>query len=72
MKTAADDIMSGLATSLSKVKKDIGDKALGHIQRYCDDAQITMINRHIPRMTITERRRAEMVKAGIYHGQAIK
>ena len=33
------------------------------------EAQIILINRHLPNMTITERRRAEMVKAGTYRGK---
>ena len=34
-------------------------------------AQIELINMHIPTMTITERRRAELEKAGQYHGQLV-
>ena len=36
------------------------------------EAQIILINRHLPGMTILERRRAELVKSGKYHGQVVK
>lgn len=39
------------------------------LQAKMEEAQIILINRHLPYMTITERRRAEMVKAGTYRGK---
>ena len=35
------------------------------------EAQIILINRHIPNMTPTQRKRAEQVKAGTYRGKRV-
>ncbi len=67
----AVSIMKGMPGT-HRLGRKFGEKATVIVQAFCDDAQISMINHHQPNMTIMERRRAEMVKAGKYHGQAIK
>ena len=64
-------IMAGMPGT-HRLNRKYSEKAMDIVQDFCDDAQIILINRHLPYMDIETRRRAEQVKAGTYHGQAIK
>lgn len=64
-------IMKGMPGTYTDID-NVSAKLSASIQAFCEDAQISLINRHQPNMNPVERRRAELVKSGQYHGQAIK
>ena len=56
-----------------RLGKKYSERAQDIIQAFNNDAQISLINRHIVLgMSVEDRRRAEQVKAGIYRGLAVK
>lgn len=71
MNKAADEIMKGVYFISRRPVDEYTPKQMKALLNRLDGTQEAMINHHIPTMTITERRRAELVKAGKYRGQLV-
>ena len=71
MSNSATAIMESYSGEAFCNPGNIRGKTLSTFLRGMWEAQIQLLNMHIPTMTITERRRAELVKAGLYRGQIV-
>ena len=66
----AVNIMHRMPGTWKQLEK-LSDNELATMQRFCDKAQLAMIDRHLPAMSAEDRLRAEQVKAGTYRGLAV-
>jgi len=68
---AASEIMDKVYLISRRPVDKYTRKQMAALLNRLEGTQEAMINHHIPTMTITERRRAELVKAGLYRGQLV-